>query len=213
MGIGISFFTYSSSSILLLASIYHCNSLIKTFASLSISSALEAFPFSSNVLFTDATGNIAGTIHAFIFQNTNCSEVEKRKKYDELGENWNNYQPNAQGFNTARERNTTYSAGEQFNDGNFSDFFESVFGSSFGGAKQRTQQAYKGEDYNAEMQLSLEEAYSGTTRLIELNKLKLQLNIKPGVKEGQLLRMKGKGGKGSNLKQRQQLSRVSSTNF
>lgn len=126
------------------------------------------------------------------------SDVEKRKKYDELGENWNNYQPNAQGYNSAQERNTAYSAGEQFNEGNFSDFFESVFGSRFGGAKQRTQQAYKGEDYNAEMQLSLEEAYSGTTRLIELNKLKLQLNIKPGVKEGQLLRMKGKGGKGSN---------------
>lgn len=123
------------------------------------------------------------------------SDPEKRKKYDELGENWNSYQQPAQGFSSQRNAN---GGGGQFAESDFSDFFESVFGGRFSGGGQRKQAAQKGQDYNAEMLLSFEEAYSGATRQLELDKQKLQIKIKPGIKEGQALRLKGKGAKGIN---------------
>jgi curved DNA-binding protein len=127
--------------------------------------------------------------------NSVLGDPEKRKKYDELGENWDSYQQPGQGF-TSQKNNT--GSGGQFDESDFSDFFENIFGSRFTGGGQRQQAARKGQDYNAEMQLSLEEAYLGTTRQLELDKQKLQIKIKPGIKEGQTLRLKGKGGKGVN---------------
>ena len=130
---------------------------------------------------------------------------EKRKKYDELGENWK-YQQQAgeqgQGFDWSQYTNKgssdQYTSGEQFHEGNFSDFFEKIFGGGFAGAKQGQQKIYKGQDYNAEMHFSLEEAYFGTARQLELDNQKLQIKTKPGIKEGQILRLKGKGVKGMN---------------
>jgi curved DNA-binding protein len=129
-------------------------------------------------------------------------DTEKRKKYDELGANWNSYQQPGSGYESSQRGGnggySNYSNNQQFEGENFSDFFENIFGNS-GGRKSNTgSRAYKGEDYNAEMQISLEEAYKGTTRQIDLGDQKLQLNIKQGVKDGQLLRLKGKGGKGVN---------------
>ena len=130
--------------------------------------------------------------------------VEKRKKYDELGENWNYYQQaaqqseNKQGKDSNRGNTHQYTSGERFQESDFSDFFESVFGGRFSSGKQNQARAFNGQDYNAEMQISLEEAYSGTTRQFELDNQKLQLKTKPGTKDGQVLRLKGKGGKGIN---------------
>src|SRR6202008_4980780 len=78
------------------------------------------------------------------------------------------------------------------------DFFESVFGSGFG----RSRGPQKGSDYSAEVELSLEEAYTGTSRLMEVNGEKLHMKFKPGIKEGQTLRIKGKGGEGSSKESR-----------
>jgi len=134
--------------------------------------------------------------------NEVLSDAEKRKKYDELGENWNEKQ--AQDFDGYQRYNRgdggsyQYSGGQQFDESNFSDFFENIFGGRSAGAKQRQPRAAKGQDYNAEMQITLEEAYSGTTRQIELHNQKLNLKIKPGIQDGQVLRLKGKGGKGIN---------------
>ncbi len=134
--------------------------------------------------------------------NEVLSDAEKRKKYDELGENWNEKQ--AQDFDGYQRYNRgdggsyQYSGGQQFDESNFSDFFENIFGGRSAGAKQRQPRAAKGQDYNAEMQITLEEAYSGTTRQIELHNQKLNLKIKPGIQDGQVLRLKGKGGKGQN---------------
>jgi curved DNA-binding protein len=54
----------------------------------------------------------------------------------------------------------------------------------------------QGQDYKAEVVLSLEEAYNGTDRMMEVNGEKLHMKFKPGVREGQSLRIKGKGGQG-----------------
>ncbi len=131
-------------------------------------------------------------------------DPEKRKKYDELGANWKNYQQGGgtQGYEGFRNANRgggyQSSTSDQYDDGNFSDFFESFFGGggfNRGGGKSR---AYKGEDYTAQVQVSLEEAYIGTTRVLNLGEQKLQMKIKPGITDGQKLRLKGKGGAGIN---------------
>ncbi len=136
--------------------------------------------------------------------NEVLGDAGKRKKYDDLGENWE-YQQAAgrQGNNGHRQSDRTagpyqYAAGEQFNEGDFSDFFENIFGAKYGGGTQGKSSAFKGQDYNAEAQITIEEAYSGTTRLLDLEQQKLQLKIKPGIKDGQVLRLKGKGGNGIN---------------
>lgn len=131
-------------------------------------------------------------------------DPEKRKKYDVLGENWK-YHKEQEGQNgdfdwskwQRQGRQQTQASGEQFsgNEEMFSDFFENIFG---GGFQQRKRGPQKGEDYEAEISVPLEEAYSGTTRQLQVGNETLQLKIAPGVKEGQVLRLKGKGGPGGN---------------
>jgi curved DNA-binding protein len=130
---------------------------------------------------------------------------EKRKKYDELGENWQQYekQGNQQGGNPfggsqggqyRYESNGNDSFGGQ---SDFSDFFEQFFS---GGAKNgggRTQNR-KGGDYETEMEITLEEAYQGTSRTIQVENEKLRITTKPGSYNDQQLRIKNKGAKGSS---------------
>lgn len=83
----------------------------------------------------------------------------------------------------------------------FSDFFEMLFGDQFrtSRTRQRTQQrpsARRGQDVSAETTLTLEEAYHGTTRIIEFNGRKIRVHLKPGIQHNQTLRLPGKGGAG-----------------
>lgn len=142
-------------------------------------------------------------------------DAEKRKKFDMLGENWNKYQQADAGQNA-------YAGGGGFGNGSFyyegdfrdifgsgagvhsdfSDFFEAFFGArnndaGSAGFASRKQRPVKGRDFETEMEITLEEAASGTSRLIQLENEKLRITTKPGAYDGQLLRIKGKGGKGS----------------
>lgn len=139
------------------------------------------------------------------------SDNEKRKKYDELGENWQYYQqqggnPNdfdfSQWAGKGRQQGGTHFNTEYFsgNESQFSDFFESIFGhgaSGFGNARHRTYQM-PGDDLQAEATITLEEAYHGTSRQLNLGTQKLNLKLKPGIADGQVLRLKGKGSSGYN---------------
>lgn len=123
-------------------------------------------------------------------------DKEKRQRYDELGENWQQAQQQNYGA-YGNGRQSAYSSGEQtFGGGDFSDFFESFFGGRFSSGGSRGPQ--KGGDYSAEVELSLEEVFNGASRLMDVNGEKLQMKFKPGVKEGQTLRIRGKGAPGSN---------------
>jgi curved DNA-binding protein len=128
-------------------------------------------------------------------------DPDKRKKYDELGENWNRQtqQPGG-GFQGYYEGDLNDLFG-QGSGGNFSDFFEAFFGKRTSSRGQR-QREYRGQDYEAEMQISLEEAFQGTSRIIKVHDENLRITIKPGAYEGQLLRIKSKGAHGSSEQHR-----------
>ncbi|MCW3124102.1 MAG: hypothetical protein JWQ38_3594, partial [Flavipsychrobacter sp.] len=67
-----------------------------------------------------------------------------------------------------------------------------------GGGRQRTARKMKGEDYQSETTITLEEAFHGTSRQVNLSTQKLNLKLKPGIVDGQVLRMKEKGAPGIN---------------
>ena len=132
-----------------------------------------------------------------------CGDAEKRKKYDELGENWEAYQKG--GFNGGGQRQQSRKT-ESYSDffgggeGQFSDFFEHIFGNQggFGGQRQSGRMQMKGEDYKADANITLEEAFYGTNRQITLGDQTLNLKLKPGISEKQTLKMKEKAGPGIN---------------
>jgi curved DNA-binding protein len=134
-------------------------------------------------------------------------DPEKRKKYDQFGANWKyEEQQRQQAGSQAYSGQWGNSGGEYFSgnfnpedfsdEGQFSDFFESLFGNR--GGRQRSRQPRKGSDLQAEMEVSLEEAFYGTTRQIGLNDQKFNVKLKPGLCDGQVIRLKGKGYPGAS---------------
>jgi len=119
--------------------------------------------------------------------NEVLGDPEKRRKYDTLGENWNRYQQqggSSQDFDWSRYANqggqgsqTFYSTdfsdmfGNSGGTGGFSDFFESIFGGSMGGSRGRTTRtnARQGQDMQAELQITLDEAYRGVEKIFNIN--------------------------------------------
>ncbi|MCX6161698.1 MAG: DnaJ domain-containing protein [Ignavibacteriae bacterium] len=150
--------------------------------------------------------------------NEVLSDDEKRKKYDELGTNYQYYQQSggeSQGFdwsqytnqyrNSQRAGRQSNPADSEFGDmfgsgGGYSDFFDMLFGQEFDGSRKsrggKTRRAaiVQGQDYRAEMEISLEEAYHGSERIFSLNSQSIKLKIKPGIPDGHILKLPGKGG-------------------
>jgi len=134
-------------------------------------------------------------------------DPEKRKRYDQLGINWKQYQSTGDGnwfrdlANSQHERGFDFSS--DFEDllgkaGGFSDFFENFFGSGSKGFNQRTSYPRKGRDYSAVINITLEEAHKGTEREISIDGKKLKVKITPGIEEGKKLRIKHQGAEGIN---------------
>lgn len=135
--------------------------------------------------------------------------AEKRKKYDKLGANWKHFQESGQeggDFDWSR-----YTAGNQgggqaytyyegnpddiFGDTDFSDFFQSIFGSQGRGFGSRTsgRERPTGQDVNAELNLTLEDAFHGGAKIFTINNEKIRIRLKRGITDGETLRLKGKG--------------------
>lgn len=140
--------------------------------------------------------------------NEVLSDPEKRKKYDKLGADWKHYQEagaQSGGFDWSKYASDRGGQGQRmrpeefdamFAEGGTGDIFELLFGPRNGQRRRRRSTALKGEDLEAETTLSLEEAYHGTTRLLQLDDQTIRVTIKPGAADQQVLRIAGKGGAG-----------------
>jgi len=142
--------------------------------------------------------------------NEVLGNVEKRKKYDELGENWQHFQQQGKGhgdFDWSQWQQQQPGGGgfhyegdpaDIFGQGNFSDFFNNIFTGQGGRQGRRQTTAFQGQNYQSEIDVTLEEAFQGTIRILQLHNQKIKITLKPGVTNGQLLRIKGKGAPGVN---------------
>ena len=86
---------------------------------------------------------------------------------------------------------------EQQSAGNFSDFFESMFGGAANAGRNR-QVKYRGEDYNAEIHLNLIDAYTTHKQTITINGKNIRITIPAGIENGQSIRIVEHGGHGVN---------------
>ena len=131
--------------------------------------------------------------------NEVLSDPAKRKKYDEYGKDWQH----ADEFEKAKQyqgqssgsRGTRFSGAQP--EGDFSDFFESLFGGSAGAGRSR-QVKYRGEDYNAEIQLDLIDAFKTHKQTLTVNGAKIRITIPAGIENGQTIKIPGHGGPGIN---------------
>jgi len=147
------------------------------------------------------------------------SDPEKRSKYDQLGANWNQpggFQPPPDwGRGGAGGGFRRYAGGNgggvefEFGGTGFSDFFEAFFGggrgeSAFGGGfGRRHATAERGQDVEADLMVTLEEALHGSSRQVSLRRSDsekvetYQVKIPRGVHEGQRIRLAGQGEAGA----------------
>ncbi|OIR05696.1 curved DNA-binding protein [mine drainage metagenome] len=128
--------------------------------------------------------------------NEVLSDPEKRKKYDQYGQHWQHGEEQERAQQSGRATNR---GGQNFADGfgesDFSDFFGSMFGGSSGGQRQTK---FRGQDYNSELQLTLNEAFKTHAQIITVNGKNIRITIPAGVENGQTIKLKGYGGKGVN---------------
>jgi curved DNA-binding protein len=137
------------------------------------------------------------------------SDPEKRQKYDQLGSNWQQWQRMGRdpgGFDwsqwssgaqpgsgrTRVEYRDLGDLGDLFRGRDFSDFFQSIFGGM--GAPQAHPR--RGQDYTQPVEITLEEAFRGATRMIQKDGRRLEVKIPPGVRTGSKVRVAGEGGPG-----------------
>ncbi len=130
-------------------------------------------------------------------------DPEKRKKYDQLGSNWRQYENVDFGASgRGGSYRDMYGDPEAVfgSDNGFSDFFESFFGGMGAGRSGAAGFSFgfgsRAEDLQAELPVGLQEAYHGTQRVVDLSGEKIKVRIKPGAYDGLKLRIKGKGSAG-----------------
>jgi len=131
--------------------------------------------------------------------NEVLSDPEKRKKYDQYGKDWQH----AEQFEKARqERGQSQAYGGQdfsggfsgMGDDDYSDFFSSMFGNARAGGKAK----FRGQDYNAELNLSLRDAYTTHQQTLTVNGKNIRITIPAGIENGQVIKIAGHGGPGVN---------------
>lgn len=128
-------------------------------------------------------------------------DPQKRQAYDQLGANWRagqDFQPPSGWRDThftgpGFSHRTFSQAG--FGASGFSDFFESLFGEDF---MHEASQKSRGVDQRSSLEISLEEAFSGTNKHVRLQTGRsLEVKIPPGVTSGKRIRLAGQGAAGS----------------
>lgn len=130
--------------------------------------------------------------------NEVLGDPEKRKKYDQYGKDWKH----AEEFEKAggRQQYTQQRPGESYEghygEGDFSEFFESLFGGTGRGRAGNVK--FRGRDYHAELHLPLREAYHTHRQVLTINEKKVRITIPAGIEDGQKIKLKDHGGPGVN---------------
>jgi curved DNA-binding protein len=133
--------------------------------------------------------------------NEVLSDPEKRKKYDKYGENWERGEEYEQ--YTRKQQREPFTGGhassfEGFGGGDFSDFFQSMFGQAGGAAGGGRQTKFRGQDYNAELHLNLKEVAETHKQTLTVNGKNIRITIPAGIENGQNIKIAGHGGPGAS---------------
>lgn len=132
--------------------------------------------------------------------NEVLSDPEKRKKYDKFGKDWQH----AEAYEAAEKqqkssrRQPNYSS-QGFEGGDFSDFFESMFGGQQQArGSQRSSPQFKGQDFNATLSLNFTDILETQKQVIDIGSKKIRITIPAGIENGQTIKIKGQGSEGVN---------------
>lgn len=124
--------------------------------------------------------------------NEVLSDPEKRKKYDQYGKDWQH----AEQFEKQAQQRQHNAGGQQFtraDEGDFSSFFESMFG----GSERRRQTQYRGQDYHTEITISLIDATETHLQTLTVNSKNIRITIPAGIENAQVIKLKGYGAPGA----------------
>jgi curved DNA-binding protein len=151
--------------------------------------------------------------------NEVLSDPEKRRKYDALGQQYQRWQQTGGqpgGFDWSQWVSAAASGsgpreagggvrveyadfGDLFGTSGFSDFFDAIFGGVGSRSTGARRVSTRGRDVEQEVEINLEDAFSGTQVVLEMNAggsgsgRKLEVKIPPGVKTGSRVRVSGEG--------------------
>ncbi len=135
--------------------------------------------------------------------NEVLSDPEKRKKYDKYGKDWQ-HSEQFEAQQRQRQQYANTGGGEQFggygDGGDFSSFFESMFGGAAGGGNRgggRSRGAFKGQDINGEVNLSLRDAATTHKQTFSINGKNVRITVPAGIDNGQVIKLSGYGAPGA----------------
>ncbi|MEP7196279.1 MAG: DnaJ C-terminal domain-containing protein [Saprospiraceae bacterium] len=131
--------------------------------------------------------------------NEVLSDSDKRKKYDKFGKDWQHADQfeNARAQQSQRQnwQNQSSGSGDENFSGDFSDFFESMFGRA---SANQQQTKFRGRDINAELHLNLTDVFGTKQQTIQVNSKNIRLTIPSGIEDGQTIKIAGHGTTGVN---------------
>ena len=142
------------------------------------------------------------------------SDAKQRKKYDELRAQYKQWQKTGgqqqqdfdwQNWSTQPDKGarTQYANAEDLEDlfgstSPYSDFFSNIFGGKARNGRNAPLSPRRGRDVEYEVDLTLEEAFRGTERALEIDGHRVQASIPLGVRTGTRVRLAGRGESGRN---------------
>ena len=131
--------------------------------------------------------------------NEVLSNPENRKKYDKYGKDWKHAEQFEKANQQQQYQQSSQHRSANYSEEDFSDFFSSMFGGRERSSRsRRSQPSFKGQDYHAELNLTLEDVYKTHKRTLTINGKNIRLTIPAGVENGQIIKIKGYGGEGIN---------------